>query len=93
MEAHRAESGGLDLQILRMLLDGCTDATVAVRLGIGRRTVQRRIRQMMDAAGVNTRIQLGWHAREHFPRLSPRASARDLRDLRAHADHRRKVQS
>ncbi|MFE5210772.1 hypothetical protein [Streptomyces sp. NPDC056600] len=78
MEAHGAETGSLDLKILRMLLEGCTDATVAVRLGIGQRTVQRRIRQMMDAAGVNTRIQLGWHARERFPYLRPRRSAHRL---------------
>ncbi|MER5481250.1 helix-turn-helix transcriptional regulator [Streptomyces sp. NPDC002734] len=78
MEAHGAETGSLDLQILRMLLEGCTDATVAARLGIGQRTVQRRIRQMMDAAGVNTRIQLGWHARERFPYLRPRRPAHRL---------------
>ncbi|WP_151774897.1 helix-turn-helix domain-containing protein [Streptomyces abyssomicinicus] len=71
MEAHGGHAGGLDSQILRMLLDGYTDTTVALRLGVGRRTVQRRIRQMMDTAGVNTRIQLGWHAREHFPLLDP----------------------
>ncbi|MEU3554061.1 hypothetical protein [Streptomyces fragilis] len=76
MEAHGAETGSLDLQILGMLLEGCTDATVALRLGIGQRTVQRRIRQMMDAAGVNTRIQLGWHARERFPHLRRRRTAR-----------------
>jgi hypothetical protein len=78
MPVHRAEAGGLDLKILRMLLDGHTDATVALRLGIGRRTVQRRIRQMMDAAGVNTRIQLGWHAREHLPLLALRSSTQDV---------------
>jgi DNA-binding NarL/FixJ family response regulator len=26
------------------------------------RTVQRRIRGLMDTAGVDTRIQLGWYA-------------------------------
>jgi DNA-binding CsgD family transcriptional regulator len=77
MEAHEARAQGMDLRILRMLLDGCTDTTVALRLGVGRRTVQRRIRQMMDEAGVNTRIQLGWHAREHFPLLSTRRPDRD----------------
>lgn len=61
-----AELPEMDGRILRMLLSGHTDATVACRLGIGRRTVQRRIRHMMDQAGVSSRIQLGWHAREHF---------------------------
>lgn len=30
--------------------------------GLTVRTVGRRARQLMDAAGVNTRIQLGWQA-------------------------------
>ncbi|MQY14590.1 hypothetical protein SRB5_47580 [Streptomyces sp. RB5] len=69
MDGQQPERSGpkLDEQILRMLLSGHTDTTIAGRLGIGRRTVQRRIRGMMDLLGVNTRIQLGWHARDHFP--------------------------
>ncbi|MFI6539242.1 helix-turn-helix transcriptional regulator [Nonomuraea sp. NPDC050547] len=39
-----------------------TDEAVAGRLGLSLRTLQRRIRQLMDLAGVRTRVQLGWQA-------------------------------
>ncbi len=51
-----------DGQILALLLAGMTDAALAGQLGLSLRTVQRRIRVLMDKAGVDTRIQLGWHA-------------------------------
>ena len=38
--------------------------TIALQLGVGLRSVQRRVRQLIDLAGVHTRIQLGWHARD-----------------------------
>ena len=52
----------LDSQILALLLAGLTDQALAGQLGLSLRTVQRRIRVLMDKAGVDTRIQLGWHA-------------------------------
>jgi hypothetical protein len=52
----------LDGQILALLLAGMTDQALAGQLGLSLRTVQRRIRALMDKAGVDTRIQLGWHA-------------------------------
>jgi sugar-specific transcriptional regulator TrmB len=52
----------LDGQILALLLAGMTDQALAGQLGLSLRTVQRRIRVLMDKAGVDTRIQLGWHA-------------------------------
>lgn len=58
------EPDALDLRVLALLLIGSTDATVANQLGLGLRTVQRRIRRLMELAGVETRIQLGWQARE-----------------------------
>lgn len=51
-----------DRLLLSLLLAGLTDQAIAVRLGVGLRTVQRRVRELMDVAGVDTRIQLGWQA-------------------------------
>ncbi|BCM70339.1 MULTISPECIES: helix-turn-helix transcriptional regulator [Streptomyces] len=53
-----------DLEVLSLLLAGMTDASVAKQLDLGLRTVQRRVRRLMELAGVTTRLQLGWHARE-----------------------------
>ncbi|MFC5908584.1 helix-turn-helix domain-containing protein [Streptacidiphilus monticola] len=53
-----------DLQILSMLLVGMTDASVAKQLDLGLRTVQRRVKRLLDLAGVTTRMQLGWYAYE-----------------------------
>ncbi|AYN38756.1 helix-turn-helix transcriptional regulator [Streptomyces dangxiongensis] len=53
-----------DLEVLSLLLAGLTDASVAKQLGLGLRTVQRRVRRLMELAGVTTRLQLGWHAWE-----------------------------
>lgn len=53
-----------DLRILSLLLLGLTDASVAKQLDLGLRTVQRRVKHLMDRAGVSTRMQLGWHAYE-----------------------------
>ena len=61
-----ARSGPLtdpeDRLLLSLLLAGLTDQAIAARLGVGLRTVQRRVRDLMDAAEVDTRIQLGWQA-------------------------------
>lgn len=53
-----AETGDL----LTMLLTGMTDETIARRLGIGLRTVQRRVRALMDDLGADTRFQAGYQA-------------------------------
>lgn len=53
-----------DLEVLSLLLAGMTDASVAKQLGLGLRTVQRRVRGLMELAGVSTRLQLGWQACE-----------------------------
>ncbi|WKV76096.1 helix-turn-helix transcriptional regulator [Streptomyces sp. PCS3-D2] len=53
-----------DLEILSLLLAGMTDASAAKHLELGLRTVQRRVKGLMEAAGVTTRLQLGWHAYE-----------------------------
>ncbi|MEV0618136.1 hypothetical protein AB0I81_32755 [Nonomuraea sp. NPDC050404] len=54
--------GELDRKILGLLLAGLTDESVAGQLDLSLRTLQRRLRALMDLAGVRTRVQLGWHA-------------------------------
>ncbi|MFF5707014.1 helix-turn-helix domain-containing protein [Streptomyces sp. NPDC012794] len=65
---HPEESDGgpdtTDLEILSLLLAGMTDASVAKHLDLGLRTVQRRVKGLMELTGVTTRLQLGWHAYE-----------------------------
>ncbi|MEU5060211.1 MULTISPECIES: helix-turn-helix domain-containing protein [unclassified Streptomyces] len=53
-----------DLLLLSLMLTGKTDRAVAARLGVGLRTVQRRLQRLMEVAEVSTRMQLGWHAFE-----------------------------
>ena len=55
---------GTDLEVVSLLLAGLTDASVAKQLGLGLRTVQRRVKRLMELTGVTTRLQLGWHAYE-----------------------------
>lgn len=50
--------------MLSLLLAGLTDASVAKQLDIGLRTVQRRVKRLMELTGATTRLQLGWHAHE-----------------------------
>ncbi|WP_018351780.1 helix-turn-helix domain-containing protein [Longispora albida] len=51
-----------DARILALMLAGLTDRSIAGHLGMSMRTVQRRVHCLMELAGVQTRIQLGWHA-------------------------------
>lgn len=51
--------GETDTQILTLLNAGLTDRAVAHQLRLSMRTVQRRVRALMDVAGVETRLQLG----------------------------------
>ncbi|MEU3687660.1 helix-turn-helix transcriptional regulator [Streptomyces narbonensis] len=54
----------VDRQIVALLHVGLTDAAIARQLGIGHRTVQRRLHELMESVGAATRFQLGWHASE-----------------------------
>ena len=47
---------------LANLVAGLTDHASAHRLGVSERTVQRRIRELMDWSGSGNRMQLGHHA-------------------------------
>ncbi|MEI7032644.1 helix-turn-helix domain-containing protein [Streptomyces pratensis] len=64
--AHEVGAGPdpTDLEILSLLLAGFTDASVAKQLDLGLRTVQRRVKGLMELTGVSTRLQLGWQAYE-----------------------------
>ena len=53
-----------DRQLLSLLVAGMTDEAAGARLGMSRRTVVRRVQHMMAATGSQSRIQLGWRARE-----------------------------
>lgn len=66
LEVVESEPGpdDVDRQLLALLLTGASDARVAKQLDLGLRTVQRRVRVLMDLAGASTRIQLGWAARD-----------------------------
>ncbi|MFE2914524.1 helix-turn-helix domain-containing protein [Kitasatospora indigofera] len=61
-EAPAGEPVGTDRRILALLLAGSTDQAVANQLGLGLRTVQRRIKAVMELAHAETRVQLGWQA-------------------------------
>jgi sugar-specific transcriptional regulator TrmB/DNA-binding transcriptional ArsR family regulator len=63
-EEERSAPDGTDLEVLSLLLAGLTDASVAKQLDLGLRTVQRRVKRLMELTGVTTRLQLGWHAYE-----------------------------
>ena len=49
----------LDRHVLTLLMAGLTDDAVAKALGLSSRTVQRRVRAMMEIGQVETRLQLG----------------------------------
>ncbi len=55
----------LDRKIIALLLAGLSDQAVATQLDLSMRTLQRRLRHLMDLADVRTRMQLGWHAAEN----------------------------
>jgi predicted transcriptional regulator len=51
-----------DLHLLSLLLAGLTDQAIAAQLGLSMRTVQRRVHDLIELAGVRTRLQLIWRA-------------------------------
>lgn len=52
----------VDRALLGLLHLGLTDESIAREVGMGTRSVQRRLRRLMDLAGARTRFQLGCHA-------------------------------
>ncbi|MFF2236394.1 helix-turn-helix transcriptional regulator [Streptomyces anulatus] len=51
-----------EIEVLALMLTGTSDRRAASQLGLSIRTVERRIRRLMDIAGAESRLQLGWHA-------------------------------
>ncbi|GAA2629354.1 MULTISPECIES: helix-turn-helix transcriptional regulator [Streptomyces] len=62
----------LDRRILGLLLAGLTDPTAAAQLGLSPRTLHRRLRHLMDMAGVRSRMQLGAYAVRNGWAVPPR---------------------
>ncbi|MGW3614093.1 helix-turn-helix domain-containing protein [Micromonospora sp. NPDC005163] len=60
----RGEISDEDRKLLSLLVAGMTDETAGARLGMSRRTVVRRVQHLMETAGAQSRLQLGWRARE-----------------------------
>ncbi|CAL9508023.1 hypothetical protein G3I36_35560 [Streptomyces sp. SID10362] len=56
--------GDDDRKILHLLYAGFSDASIARRLGMGHRTVQRRIQRLMERLRANGRVALGARAQE-----------------------------
>ncbi|MGW7366855.1 helix-turn-helix domain-containing protein [Streptomyces sp. NPDC054841] len=51
-----------DEQLLALSASGLTDHAIARRLGVAQRTVERRMRRIMDLLGARTRFQAGLQA-------------------------------
>lgn len=56
---HDGAAAAADLRMLELLNLGFKDDAIARHLGLGVRTVRRRLAQLMDEHGVDTRFQLG----------------------------------
>jgi len=59
--------GAKDQQLLALLAAGLTDQAVARRLGVAVRTVERRVRHLMDGLDARTRFQAGLRAAGREP--------------------------
>jgi DNA-binding NarL/FixJ family response regulator len=49
----------VDTRVVSLLGAGLTDHAIGAQLGLSMRSVQRRVRRLMDLIGVDTRFQLG----------------------------------
>jgi DNA-binding CsgD family transcriptional regulator len=49
-------------QILKLVVDGCTNAEIAVRLGLGTQTIKNQLSVLMEKADVKNRVQLAVYA-------------------------------
>jgi len=59
---HRARRVGLnqrDTTIITLMASGVADATIARQVSVSQRTVERRVRALMDQLGAETRFQAG----------------------------------
>jgi hypothetical protein len=63
-DARVAEIRQIAPQVLDLLSQGVKDETAARTLGLGVRTYRRRVAELMDALGADSRFQAGVRARE-----------------------------
>lgn len=61
-EGNQSGLDDTDIRLLTLMLSGAPDKTVAARMGTSERTVQRRIKRIMELTGTTSRMQLGWFA-------------------------------
>jgi DNA-binding NarL/FixJ family response regulator len=48
-----------DSELLSLAVAGLTDEAMAHQLNVSRRTIERRLRKIMQCAGATSRVQLG----------------------------------
>ncbi|GLF96588.1 helix-turn-helix domain-containing protein [Streptomyces yaizuensis] len=63
---------GDEEHLLALSASGLTDRAIARRLGVAQRTVERRMRRIMDALGARTRLQAGLQAARRGVLADPR---------------------
>ncbi len=64
VEGNAAGPDALDAALLSLMLSGLTDEAVGKQMQMSGRTVQRRLKALMDLTGSTSRMQLGWEASE-----------------------------
>jgi DNA-binding CsgD family transcriptional regulator len=66
--AHRAAPSGLsdrEVEVLRLVADGCSNAQIAERLVISRRTAEHHVQHIYTKIGVSSRAAAALFAMEH----------------------------
>lgn len=63
-DAQHAELCSLAPRVMDLLASGCKDETAARTLGLGVRTYRRRVAELMNALGAESRFQAGMRARD-----------------------------
>ncbi|WP_027945882.1 response regulator transcription factor [Amycolatopsis taiwanensis] len=63
-DAQHAELCELAPRVLELLASGCKDETAARQVGLGVRTYRRRVAELMNALGAESRFQAGARARD-----------------------------
>ncbi|HEX6357267.1 DNA-binding response regulator [Actinophytocola sp.] len=63
-DAQHAELCDVAPRVLELLASGCKDETAARTLGLGVRTYRRRVAELMNALGAESRFQAGARARD-----------------------------
>jgi len=85
---NRIESdlGGETKELISLLAAGLNDKTIAYDLNISKRTLERRLAELMHTLKARTRFQVGWFAALRLPSAGPRHTAQRKRNGRADQD-------